>query len=108
MEGVEDRLNLRDIMKAQKVIGCLRLANRLDVLNLLIDKEGLTNKEIFIKLRIAQPYASQAVSDLLWIGIVNQERKGKEFRHYINYEQYEEYKELIAQLTRLGRKNGNT
>ena len=100
MELSEKELDV-DILKLKKGALILRAINhklRQEMLQLIHQNARMTVTDIYIKMRLDQPVASQHLAILRKAGYVLTERQGKRIFYSVNYQKVKQVHQIIGNL----------
>jgi len=91
-------LDFKKVDDAAKVLRAVKNSLRKKILAVIDESPGINVTELFIKLRLEQPVASQHLAILRHAGIVRTEREGKSIRYFINHDNIRKISPLVQEL----------
>ena len=92
------KVDIQNIKKAALVLRAFNHKLRQQILRLINEKKRITVTEIYLKLRLEQPVASQHLAILRKAGFVKTERNGKFIYYTVNYKRLDELDKFVHEL----------
>ena len=92
-------INSRALNRSASVIRAINHKLRRQMMDLIEEKGKMTVTEIFIKLRLDQPVASQHLAILRRSGILETERKGKFIYYFLNERRINDINNCLKELS---------
>ena len=94
----EIKLDYNTLRKAVLVLRSVNHKLRQSMIKLLEENEEMTVTELYVKLRLEQPVASQHLAILRRAGVVGTRREGKFIYYALNKDRISEIASLIDEL----------
>lgn len=91
-------VDFQQVKKAALVLRAINHKLRQKILMLIEEHEQISVTDIYIKLRLEQPVASQHLAILRKAGFVKTERDGKFIYYKVNYKRIEELTTFVNKL----------
>ena len=92
------KVDVQNIKKAALVLRAFNHKLRQQILKLINDKKKITVTDIYLKLRLEQPVASQHLAILRKAGFVKTERDGKFIYYAVNHKRLDELEKFAQDL----------
>ena len=92
------KVDVQNIKKAAMVLRAFNHKLRQQILKLINDKKKITVTDIYLKLRLEQPVASQHLAILRKAGFVKTERDGKFIYYAVNNKRLDELEKFAQDL----------
>ena len=92
------KVDFLQVKKASLVLRAFNHKLRQKILALIDDHDKMTVTEIYVKLRLEQPVASQHLAILRKTGFVNTERNGKFIYYTVNHKRIDELNKFVNAL----------
>lgn len=92
------KVDFQNIKKASLILRSVNHMLRQKILTLIDEHEKITVTDIYVKLRLEQPVASQHLAILRKTGFVVTERDGKFIYYKVNYNRIEDLNNFVQEL----------
>ena len=92
------KVDVQNIKKAALILRAFNHKLRQQILKLINDKKKITVTDIYLKLRLEQPVASQHLAILRKAGFVKTERDGKFIYYAVNHKRLDELEKFAQDL----------
>src|SRR5436309_141114 len=92
------KVDFQNIKKASLILRSVNHKLRQKILMLIDEHEKITVTEIYVKLRLEQPVASQHLAILRKAGFVVTERDGKFIYYRVNYNRLDDLNNFVQEL----------
>jgi DNA-binding transcriptional ArsR family regulator len=95
---MKHQIDLNQVKKAQMTLRALNHKLRQEILSIIEKKGNMNVTEIYVKLKVDQPVASQHLAILRIANIVNAKRDGKTIWYSVNFDRIKEIEKYTKEL----------
>lgn len=95
---MKHQIDLNQVKKAQMTLRALNHKLRQEILSIIENKGNMNVTEIYVKLKVDQPVASQHLAILRKANIVYAKRDGKTIWYSVNFDRIKEIETFTKQL----------